>query len=187
MVTAELRVSEQVMGPSRVKNSSSPDIYHKNRLQQDIRDHSKPLSRRKSKTVPILVVCLVLTLGANVVLQAMVAQTQYRLLQKEQGLSEIDNEINRMYIELADLSSEQRIEGLAQERLGMHRAQPYEIAFLPTEGNGAPASSLASDSPVLGFMLTSARPQRRLGLSQQLGEWLQGIGRTMAGAGPVDF
>jgi cell division protein FtsL len=187
MVTAEMRVSEQVISHSRAKNSSSPSMYHKNRMQQEIGCHSKPLTRRKSKTVPILVVCLILTLGVNIVLQAIVAQTQYRLLQQEQGLNEIDKEINRIYIELADLSSEQRIESLAQERLGMHRAQPYEIAYLPTEGCGAPVSTHANDTPVLGFMLTSVQPQRRLGFTQQIGEWLQEVGRTMAGAGPVDF
>lgn len=173
MVTAELRAE-----------ISAPKTH---RTIRRVRRHRTVSPARSShRTIKTLVFLLLLALAGNTLLQAFVAKAQYQLNQKEQKISAIDKEINRMYIELADLSSERRIETLAQERLGMHRATSEEIAFLPGE-NTVSEGEIQSDIALAEMMIASHRPARRTGLSERFVEWLHGFGRTMAGVKPSEF
>lgn len=145
---------------------------------------SSPRSSRRS--IVILVGILLLTLAGNTLLQAFVAKAHYQLNQKDKKIAAIDNEINRMYIELADLSSERRIASLARERLGMNYAKPGEIAFLP--GDGERIDGRAYDDAVITDMLiASDRSNRRMKLSERFMGWLHGFGQAMASTEPANF
>lgn len=173
MVTAELR--------KEFDPNSSRRAVHR------IRQRRLTSSVRSSyRSVPLLIGILLLILVGNTVLQAFVAKAQYRLNRQEQKISEIDKEINRMYIELADLGSERRIESIAAQRLGMHHAQPNEIAFLPGHAEQVDGGTQAETS-VTEMLIASNRPAQRVGLSERFVEWLHGFGRTMADAETMDF
>lgn len=112
------------------------------------------------KTVAVLV-GLVFT---NSIIQALVIQKNYQIAVQRNEIQALDRELNKLQIEIADLTSYDRIQNLAKTELGMKLASPEDfrrIAAVPSVDRTAPDSY-------------------RKTLWSRLATWVGGAGKTMA-------
>lgn len=123
------------------------------------------------KKVVALLSLLLLVLSANVILQAYVAKARYDLTKCNAAIAELERKISIEAIEIADLSSERNIEQAAEERFGMRRARPHEVAYLPTIDE-IPVPAYKGDSDESKLLLASIHSEGRLGLSERFVAWL---------------
>lgn len=149
-----------------------------------VRRAAKPVINKKIKRMAgIFVVLLVI----NLIVQALVAQAQYRMSSSQAALSEQERRINLIYLNLADLGSDERIERIAEEKLGMHHALSSEVAFVPAGEHQNPVIGAQSEENSSPLFLASRSDVHQTGIAQRFNDWLQGLGRTLAGSGPSDL
>ncbi|NLY89103.1 MAG: hypothetical protein GX085_05725 [Firmicutes bacterium] len=124
-----------------------------------------------------IVAFLFLLMTANILVQAMLAQSQHRLAVVRGEIEEMEKEIGRLQYELADLSSSQRIEVIAVNVLGMKPAENdgrQLLAYTP---------ALSETPEITLFMQAPAYLGMERGVLQKVADWLSGAGRVMADPG----
>jgi cell division protein FtsL len=122
----------------------------------------------------------------NLIIQAMIAQTQYRINMRQNEINALERRVNLIYLKLADLGSDKRIERIAEEKLEMHPAHADEIAFIPVgrrEGTSLNHSKRNHSDLLMAQLDDLDQP----GFGQRISEWMQGLGRTLAGTSPAEL
>ena len=120
------------------------------------------------------VAILLLLMTANILVQALLAQTQHRLAVVRDEIREMEKEIGRLQYELADLSSSQRIEVIALNDLGMKPAESdgrQLLAYTPV---------LPETPEITLYMQARGYLGTERGVLQRVADWLSGAGRVMA-------
>jgi cell division protein FtsL len=152
--------------------------------RRTVRSTYRPKIGKKAIIMTGLFFLLVIT---NLVVQAMIAQTQYRINMRQNQIDELERKINLVNFKLADLGSDKRIEQIAEEKLEMHPANSNEIAFVPIQQGEE--GTLQSNSKRVHMALAIAQldESHQPGIGQKFAEWIQGLGRTMAGTDPAEL
>jgi cell division protein FtsL len=132
------------------------------------------INKRKLLTRVRIVAILLLLMAANILVQAMLTQTQHQLALVRGEIKELEKTIGRLQYDLAYLGSSERIEVVAVNDLGMKPAEndgrqllAYTPAFPET-----PEITLFMQAP--GYAGTER------GVLQRVADWLSGVGRAMA-------
>ena len=132
------------------------------------------INKRKLLNRVRVVAILLLLMAANILVQAMLAQTQHRLAMVRGEIKELEKEIGRLQYDLAYLGSSERIEVVAVNTLGMK----------PVENEGRQLLAYAPELPetpeITLFMQAPGYPGMERGVLQRVAGWLSGVGRAMA-------
>ena len=132
------------------------------------------IDRKKLQNRVRFIAILLLLMTANILVQALLAQTQHRLAMVREEIKEMEKVIGRLQYELADLSSSQRIEGIALNVLGMKPAKNDDRQLL------ACAPALPETPEITLFMQASSSSGTVRGVWQRVADWLAGTGRVLA-------
>ncbi len=100
----------------------------------------------------------------NSIIQALVVQKNYQIVAKSKEIQSLDRELNKIQIEMAGLTSYDRIQYLAKTELGMKLATPRDYRRI------AAVSSIDQT--------TSSSYQQ--GVWGRFAGWVGGVGRTLA-------
>jgi cell division protein FtsL len=139
-------------------SSKETNLYTGNDIKRKVRIRWKRTVLYK--TVAVLVGLVFM----NSVIQALVVQKNYQITVQRNEIQALDRELNKLQIEIADLTSYDRIQNLAKTELGMKLASPGDyrrIAAVPSVDRTAPDSY-------------------RKNLWSRVATWVGGAGKTMA-------
>jgi len=121
-----------------------------------------------------LLLCL---MTANILVQALLAQTQQQLHKVENEIKEVEKDIGRLQYDLANLSSSGRIETIALNTLGM------KATGIINDPQLAGLSPVVPETPEITlYMQGSDTGGLNRGVVERISGWLSGVGRTLAGA-----
>lgn len=119
--------------------------YPMEKLNQKTRTGLEKKTRlRWKRTVLIKIVGVIIGLVfLNSVIQALVVEKNYQITVQREQIQALDRELNKIQIEIAGLTSYERIQNLAKTELGMKLASPEDyrrIAVAPSDNQTAPHS-----------------------------------------------
>lgn len=132
------------------------------------------INKKKLLTRVRFIAILLLLMAANILVQAMLAQTQHRLAMVRGEIREMEKEIGRLQYDLAYLGSSERVEVVAVNALGMK----------PAENDGrqvlAYSPALPETPEITLFMQAPRSLGAERGVLQRVADWFSGAGRVMA-------
>lgn len=130
--------------------------------------------RKKSRLMLKLICGLFVLMLINIIVQAMVVQTNHQINTWKNMIREQEREMIQLRVEIAALESFERIQLIAQTELGMKMAGPDDYKFI------AAVPSMKKSVPSASYLAKSEVRQNSANLLAKLNNWLGGFGRTMA-------